>query len=74
MLDKKLSDRIDFIQRNMSGRDPHGSAVDALPRRASVDEDTTLNSTSGPVQADSFTHDEPTETTDLESELNGLDN
>ena len=84
LLDKKLSDRIDFIQRNMSGRDPHGSAVDALPRRASVDEGMAV------MPSDSFTSDGPTEPeqaseapqsdaasftsdSDLENELKKLD-
>jgi general secretion pathway protein D len=33
LLSDKLSERIDFITRSMSGRDPHGAYVDALPRR-----------------------------------------
>lgn len=32
ILENKISQRIDFIQRNMSGRDPHGHYVDELPR------------------------------------------
>jgi general secretion pathway protein D len=34
LLTKKLNERIDFIKRNMGGRDPHGSYADALTRRA----------------------------------------
>lgn len=33
IVDEKINERIDFIQKNMNGRDPHGSFVDALPRR-----------------------------------------
>lgn len=32
IVDEKINERIDFIQRNMNGRDPHGSAIDSLPR------------------------------------------
>lgn len=32
IVDQKISERIDFIQRNMNGRDPHGKHIDALPR------------------------------------------
>lgn len=33
IVDQKINERIEFVQRYMNGRDPHGSAVDALPRR-----------------------------------------
>ena len=33
LLSDKISERIDFITHSMSGRDPHGAYVDALPRR-----------------------------------------
>lgn len=33
VLDKKINERIDFIQRSMNGRDPHGMYIDELPRR-----------------------------------------
>jgi general secretion pathway protein D len=33
IVDEKINERIDFIQQNMSGRDPHGKFVDSLPRR-----------------------------------------
>jgi general secretion pathway protein D len=33
IVDEKINERIDFIQRAMNGRDPHGSYIDALPRR-----------------------------------------
>lgn len=33
IVDEKINERIDFIQQNMSGRDPHGKFIDALPRR-----------------------------------------
>lgn len=33
IVDSKINERIDFVQRYMNGRDPHGSEVDALPRR-----------------------------------------
>lgn len=33
IVDEKINERIDFIQQNMSGRDPHGKYIDALPRR-----------------------------------------
>lgn len=35
LLNQKIDERIDFIQRYMGGRDPHGQAVDDLPRTAS---------------------------------------
>jgi len=35
LVDEKINERIDFIQQNMSGRDPHGKFIDALPRRKS---------------------------------------
>lgn len=34
VLNQKLNERIEFIQRNMNGRDPFGEAIDNLPRRA----------------------------------------
>jgi general secretion pathway protein D len=33
IVEEKISERIDFIQKYMNGRDPHGSYVDALPRK-----------------------------------------
>jgi general secretion pathway protein D len=38
MVTQKINERIDFIQQNMKGRDPHGQFVDQLPRRAKNDE------------------------------------
>jgi general secretion pathway protein D len=42
VLNQKLNERIEFIQRNLNGRDPFGETIDTLPRRAvkeqSVDE------------------------------------
>jgi len=32
ILNRKIDERIEFIQRNMDGRDPHGSYIDELPR------------------------------------------
>lgn len=32
IVDEKIAERIDFIQRNMNGRDPHGRYIDDLPR------------------------------------------
>lgn len=32
VLDQKLSERIDFIQKNLQGKDVHGSYVDSIPR------------------------------------------
>ena len=34
VLNNKLDERIQFIQRYMSGRDPYGSEIDNLPRNA----------------------------------------
>lgn len=34
VVDEKINERIDFIQKNMRGRDPHGGYIDNLPRRA----------------------------------------
>lgn len=33
LVDEKISERIEFIQQNMSGRDPHGKTIDSLPRK-----------------------------------------
>jgi general secretion pathway protein D len=33
VVDKKINERIDFIQKYMNGQDPHGAEIDALPRR-----------------------------------------
>lgn len=33
LLNHKLNERIDFLQQNMKGRDPHGYEVDRLPRK-----------------------------------------
>lgn len=33
IFERKISQRIEFIQRSMNGRDPHGRYVDELPRR-----------------------------------------
>ncbi|MCB0362410.1 MAG: type II secretion system secretin GspD, partial [Bdellovibrionales bacterium] len=35
LLDTKLDERIDFIQKAMGGRDPHGGIIDKLPRKMS---------------------------------------
>jgi general secretion pathway protein D len=32
IVDQKLTERIDFIQQNMKGRDVHGKYIDAIPR------------------------------------------
>lgn len=37
LLNAKLNERIDFIQQNLKGRDPHGTEIDKLPRRALVE-------------------------------------
>lgn len=34
ILSEKLNERIDFIQKNMKGRDVHGEVIDNLPRKA----------------------------------------
>ncbi|MCB0364337.1 MAG: type II secretion system secretin GspD [Bdellovibrionaceae bacterium] len=34
LLNDKINERITFIQRYMNGRDPHGEAIDKLPRRS----------------------------------------
>lgn len=33
VVNQNINDRIDFIQRSMSGRDPHGEIIDNLPRK-----------------------------------------
>lgn len=38
ILDKKLDERINFIQTSMNGRDPHGYAIDNLPRKAQTED------------------------------------
>lgn len=35
IVDEKINERIEFIQQNMNGRDPHGKFIDSLPRRKS---------------------------------------
>ncbi len=35
LVDEKINERIEFIQQNMNGRDPHGKYIDALPRQKS---------------------------------------
>ncbi|MEQ1664734.1 MAG: secretin N-terminal domain-containing protein, partial [Bdellovibrionales bacterium] len=40
LVNSKLNDRIDFVQQNMKGKDPHGAEVDRLPRRAMNDSET----------------------------------
>lgn len=37
LLKDKVNERIQFIQRNMHGLDPHGSVVESLPRLSSLD-------------------------------------
>lgn len=39
LLSSKINERIDFIQKNMKGQDPHGEYVDRLPRRGSAETD-----------------------------------
>lgn len=39
IFNRKLNERIDYIQKFMQGRDPHGEYIDNLPRKASVVED-----------------------------------
>lgn len=63
LLDKKLSDRIKFIQRNMSGRDPHGSTIDELPRRADVD----IIPPAPTTNEESFINDVPVESEEASS-------
>lgn len=33
IVDEKINERIEFIQQNMNGRDPHGKQVDGMPRK-----------------------------------------
>ncbi len=33
ILDEKINERIDFVQRNMNGKDPHGHYIDGLLRK-----------------------------------------
>ena len=40
LINSKLNERVDFIQQNMKGRDPHGAEVDKLPRHAQTEEET----------------------------------
>lgn len=34
VLEDKFNERIDFVQRNLNGRDPYGSIIDSLPRKS----------------------------------------
>jgi general secretion pathway protein D len=36
IVNKKINERIDFIQKNMGGQDAHGQFIDEMPRRASA--------------------------------------
>lgn len=38
-LTKTVNDRIDWIKKNFSGRDPYGSDIDKLPRTSKADDD-----------------------------------
>ncbi len=38
IVDQKINERIDFIQQNMRGIDPHGRIIDSIPRRAKIEE------------------------------------
>ncbi len=38
VMNGKINERIDFIQRSASGRDPYGEYIDSLPRRAVGDD------------------------------------
>lgn len=40
LLNAKLNERIDFIQQNLKGQDPHGYEVDKLPRKALSESET----------------------------------
>lgn len=46
ILNRKIDERIDFIQRNMDGRDPHGRYIDEMPR-GDKDDDVELPRLSG---------------------------
>lgn len=35
IVNQKINERIDFIQKSMDGRDPHGQYIDEMPRRTS---------------------------------------
>jgi len=37
IVNQNINERIDFIQRSMSGRDPYGETIDNLPRKRSQD-------------------------------------
>ena len=41
LLGRQTNDRIDWIKKNFSGRDPYGAKIDALPRAAQADVDDT---------------------------------
>ncbi len=54
LLNKKLNERIDFIQQNMKGRDPHGFEIDSLPRKQLSENETEefINVPAGDVPTD----------------------
>ncbi len=36
VVNQKINERIEFIQRNMDGKDAHGQYIDEMPRRGSA--------------------------------------
>jgi len=60
VLDEKINERIEFVQRNLNGRDAFGSVIDNLPRRSKLLKPSPL--APGAAPADEFQEEPATET------------
>lgn len=54
LVNQKINERIDFIQRSFDGRDPHGQYIDELPRRAMSKPAPVDNNSSSPGPGDAI--------------------
>ncbi len=59
VLDEKINERIEFVQRNLNGRDANGSVIDNLPRRSKLKPSPLAP---GTAPADQFQEEPATET------------
>jgi general secretion pathway protein D len=50
IVNTKINERIDFIQKNMDGRDVHGSYIDGIPRRAAISQKPTSPGDESPIE------------------------
>jgi len=54
VVNQKINERIDFIQRSFDGRDPHGQYIDEMPRRAMSKPAPVDNNSSSPGPGDAI--------------------